>query len=72
MNILDTDEFARYQMTGGTECPHCGSKKLLWPDEIIAVNDATASQKVECKDCGEQWVDQYKLEYVEIVNVPFA
>ncbi len=49
-------------------CPFCGSENLdagdLDPDGVEAVSD------VSCEDCGAEWKEGFRLNWVEVVNDP--
>lgn len=53
----------------GNQCPHCRSEDTrdgdFDPDSLSKV----LTQNRECLDCGHQWIDYYKLDRMEPVNV---
>jgi hypothetical protein len=53
---MTQQEYLSYK---GVRCPFCESINLDAGD--VETDAGGASQPVTCKDCGEEWVDQYKL-----------
>ena len=53
----------RYLACGGLRCPFCNSDQIEG-DEWDA-DSGSATQEVGCKDCGESWLDVYKLMSIE-------
>lgn len=48
-----------YLLNHGNVCPDCGSHEI--GTGRINVDGPEARQPVECKDCGREWEDVYKL-----------
>jgi uncharacterized Zn finger protein len=56
-----------YLEKGGGFCPFCGSEEITileLPDKPVR----KMSRKVECYDCGEIWIDEFKLVGLEKAN----
>jgi len=49
-----------YVSTGGNVCPSCESRRI--EGEHVEAEGATASQSVQCLDCGANWKDLYILK----------
>lgn len=57
MNMM-TD--AEYVATGGAKCPHCRSENITAGDRQFEGREAWLN--VACDDCGERWVEIFKLQ----------
>lgn len=55
-----------YVAEGGGECPDCGSGDIV--GGFIDIEAGTATQRVNCNDCGQEWVDSYKLTKMDRVH----
>lgn len=51
---------AEYVQEKGNRCPHCDSRDISAPDNVIA-EAGVAWQDVECNGCGTTWKDTYVL-----------
>lgn len=51
-----------------TRCPFCNSKNI--EGEEVETGGGEASQQMGCNDCGEEWVDGYRL--VSITHESFV
>jgi hypothetical protein len=52
----------KYIQAGGVSCLYCNSTDL--EGQSVDIEDGSAFQKVVCRDCGQGWVDIYKLVWV--------
>jgi len=53
----------RYIESGGSICPHCGSKNIT--GDSVNFEGSEISQAVYCEDCEADWTDVFKLAYIE-------
>ena len=44
-------------------CPFCGSERI--DGQMVEIDEAGATQRIECLDCGRLWVDCYTLTAVD-------
>ena len=49
-----------YIKKGGIRCPYCRSEDIQTVSSIEA-DDYGATQRVDCRNCKEEWTDIYKL-----------
>lgn len=59
MGKLTPEARQRYIESGGVSCPFCGTYNI--EAEEVDYFDDCIEQNVSCLDCGEQWLDIYKI-----------
>ena len=59
---LTEEQKKDYIESDGSHCPFCKSTGITAYDAF-----SDNGQKIECEDCGETWIDVYKLVDVEIL-----
>ena len=45
----------------GNTCPYCQSYNIDTVVELFHTDEGTATQEVECYDCGKLWEEKYTL-----------
>jgi len=61
---LTEEDKQEYLNSRGNICPYCRSDNISATGYMNA-DDLTAHRKVECFECGEEWLDVYTLTEVE-------
>ena len=56
---LTSANIKKYLNNCGNLCPHCQSDHITTTIGDAYVENLSASRKVECLDCGEEWLDIY-------------
>ena len=52
-------------LSGGCVCPYCGKRNTFELDvDDSADEDDVKRATTECHDCGEEWVNSFRLEDV--------
>ena len=60
---MEQTRIDRYLQVGGLRCPFCDSDQIEGNE--WNADSGSATQEVECNDCGESWLDVYKLVSIE-------
>lgn len=56
----------KYLEHKGLICPYCSSKKIEATESLQLPDMATATQWVECYDCGNTWKDIHTIKLVDV------
>lgn len=58
----------QYVSEGGARCPNCRSQDL--EGGSVDILDGAACQQVGCNDCDATWIDTYRLDKYEELDIP--
>jgi DNA-directed RNA polymerase subunit RPC12/RpoP len=58
-STITLEKIKVYEANAGGECPHCGSDILEY--DLGTHAGHVYEQKVDCMDCGNKWLDQYRF-----------
>ena len=59
---ITAEQAKGYLNGGGVSCPFCGSHDI--EGQFVETNEGRATQPMKCNQCGEDWMDYYRLVYV--------
>ncbi|MFH1031076.1 MAG: hypothetical protein V1767_00695 [Chloroflexota bacterium] len=66
--MFTPEQEKEYLDNSGGKCPVCGSENIVAYGGMDFDGNGTASEKVQCNNCGAKWYDIYNLIGIQQIN----